>query len=109
MTPRARRALALAAGLGLVGGASALVLNAFSSNMVFFFSPTQVARQEAPQGRSFRVGGLVENGSLQRSDRRTDVLQSRFGPGEQQVQFGVSRIGRDSLLRGFGCHFVITR
>ena len=66
MTPRARRALALIAGLGLVGGASALVLNAFSSNMVFFFTPTQVARHEAPRGRSFRVGGLVEVGSLQR-------------------------------------------
>jgi cytochrome c-type biogenesis protein CcmE len=42
----------------------ALVLNAFQSNMVFFYSPSQVAANEAPQGRTFRVGGLVENGSV---------------------------------------------
>ncbi len=66
MTPRRRRALMVLALLALLGGASALVLNAFRSNLVFFFSPTQVARSEAPQGRSFRVGGLVETGSVQR-------------------------------------------
>ena len=64
MTPRRRRALALGAGLGLLAGAIALVLNAFENNLVFFFSPTQVARQEAPVGRSFRIGGLVETGSV---------------------------------------------
>ena len=42
------------------------VLNAFQSNLVFFYSPTQVAAKEAPQGRLFRVGGLVLAGSLQR-------------------------------------------
>lgn len=66
MKPRHRRALAIAAGLAALGTATALVLNAFNSNLVFFFSPTQVAAREAPQGRSFRIGGLVEQGSLQR-------------------------------------------
>ncbi len=67
MKPRTRRAAMVLACLALVAGASALVLNAFRSNLVFFFTPTQVARSEAPQGRSFRVGGLVEAGSLVRT------------------------------------------
>ena len=44
----------------------ALVLNAFQSNLVFFFTPTQIASNEAPKGRAFRVGGLVEEKSLRR-------------------------------------------
>lgn len=66
MKPRHRR-LAFAAGaLAALGVAVALVLNAFQSNLVFFFSPTQVAAQEAPVGKTFRIGGLVEPGSVQR-------------------------------------------
>ena len=73
MKPRHRK-IAIAAGIVLVLGAVvALVLNAFQSNMVFFYSPTQVAAREAPQGRTFRLGGLVEKGSLQR-----DGLVVRF-------------------------------
>jgi cytochrome c-type biogenesis protein CcmE len=64
LSPRRRRALALGTGLGLLAGAIALVLNAFENNLVFFFSPTQVVQQEAPTGRSFRIGGLVEAGSV---------------------------------------------
>ncbi|MCY7370478.1 MAG: cytochrome c maturation protein CcmE [Polaromonas sp.] len=66
MKPRAKRGLAVAAGLAALGGAVALMLNAFQSNLVFFFSPTQIAANEAPQGRNFRVGGLVEEGSIRR-------------------------------------------
>jgi cytochrome c-type biogenesis protein CcmE len=58
--------MAIVIGLAVLAGASALVLNAFRSNMVFFFSPSQVVAKEAPRERSFRVGGLVEQGSLQR-------------------------------------------
>ena len=75
MKPRTRRAGLLLVCLALLAGASALVLNAFRSNLVFFFSPSQVARSEAPQGRSFRVGGLVEAGSVQRD---TGSLAMRF-------------------------------
>ncbi len=53
-------------GLVLLGSAAALVLKAFNNNLVFFFSPSQVASKEAPINRSFRLGGLVENGSLKR-------------------------------------------
>ena len=66
MKPRTKRGLAIAVGLGALGVATALVLNAFQSNLVFFFSPTQIAANEAPQGRNFRVGGLVEQGSIRR-------------------------------------------
>jgi cytochrome c-type biogenesis protein CcmE len=55
--------------LGLCGLATAvgLALSAFNENLVFFFSPSQVVAGEAPVARSFRVGGLVEAGSLRRS------------------------------------------
>jgi len=53
-------------GLALIGIAVTLVLNAFQSNLVFFFTPTQIAKKEAPIDRSFRIGGLVQAGSLKR-------------------------------------------
>ena len=66
MKPRHKR-LAIAAGvLSVVGIAAALVLNAFQSNLVFFYSPSQIAAKEAPSGRTFRLGGLVEAGSVKR-------------------------------------------
>jgi cytochrome c-type biogenesis protein CcmE len=66
MTPRRKR-FAIALGiLTVVGAATALVLNAFQSNLVFFYSPSQIAAKEAPLGRTFRVGGLVLEGSVKR-------------------------------------------
>jgi cytochrome c-type biogenesis protein CcmE len=56
----------IVAGLAIMGIAAALVLNAFRSNMVFFFTPSQIAAHEAPTGRSLRIGGLVEVGSIKR-------------------------------------------
>ncbi len=73
MKPRHKRMIWIAAGLGALAVAAALVLNAFQSNLVFFFTPTQIANGEAPKGRQFRVGGLVEQGSVQRSSDSTDV------------------------------------
>ena len=67
MKPRTKRGLAIVCGLAALGIASALVLNAFQSNLVFFFSPSQIAANEAPRERSFRVGGLVEAGSVKRN------------------------------------------
>jgi len=66
MKPRHRRFAWIAAGLAVLGVAVALVLNAFQSNLVFFFSPTDVVENKAPQGRTFRVGGLVEDKSVKR-------------------------------------------
>ena len=66
MKPRHAGSLWIGAGVAVLGVAVALVLNAFQSNLVFFFSPTQVAANDAPQGRAFRIGGLVEEKSLKR-------------------------------------------
>jgi cytochrome c-type biogenesis protein CcmE len=66
MKPRHKR-LAIAGGLLVsVGAAAALVFNAFQSNLVFFYSPSQVAAKEAPSNRTFRLGGLVQGGSVKR-------------------------------------------
>jgi cytochrome c-type biogenesis protein CcmE len=65
----------IVSGLAAFGVAVALVLNAFQSNLVFFFTPTQVASNEAPKDRAFRIGGLVEAGSIV---REKDALTVRF-------------------------------
>ena len=75
MKPRTRRALWIVGGLAALGIAASLVLNAFQSNLVFFFTPTQVAANEAPRDRAFRVGGLVEAGSV---TREKDALTVKF-------------------------------
>ncbi len=76
MTPRRKRRLYLA-GLVVLGmaGATALFLTAFQENLILFHSPTEVAQGKAPTGRTFRVGGLVKEGSLQRGD---EELRVRF-------------------------------
>ncbi|HET7158759.1 MAG TPA: cytochrome c maturation protein CcmE [Burkholderiales bacterium] len=66
MKPRHKRALLIVGGLAALSIAAALVLSAFQQNLVFFFTPTQIAANEAPQGRMFRVGGMVEPGSVKR-------------------------------------------
>jgi len=65
--PRNKRIIAIVGGLVVLGSATALVLTAFRQNLVFFFTPSQVAANEAPPGRTFRIGGMVEKGSVQRS------------------------------------------
>jgi cytochrome c-type biogenesis protein CcmE len=66
MKPRHKK-LAIAGGIFcVVAAAAALVMNAFQSNLVFFYSPTQVAAKEAPSARTFRLGGLVVAGSVKR-------------------------------------------
>lgn len=66
MKPRHKRIAMVAGGVCALGIAAALVLSAFQKNLVFFYTPSQVAAKEAPQGRSFRIGGLVTPGSVQR-------------------------------------------
>ena len=68
MTQRQKRFSMIGLGLVALGIASALVLNAFNSNLVFFFTPTQVANGEVPKGQSFRIGGMVEAGTLTREN-----------------------------------------
>src|SRR5918998_897920 len=75
MKPRHRKLALIGVGLAGLGIAAALVLNAFQNNLVFFFSPTQVAAKEAPVQKTFRIGGLVQQGSVKRED---DGLTMRF-------------------------------
>jgi len=66
MKPRHKR-IAIAVGVvAAVGVAVGLVLDAFQSNLVFFYSPSQIASNEAPANRTFRLGGMVEEGSVRR-------------------------------------------
>ena len=81
MKPRHKRAAIVVGIVAAVGIAAALVLNAFQSNLVFFYSPSQVAAKEAPVGRTFRLGGLVKAGSVQRDGvdvhfQVTDTVQT---------------------------------
>ena len=66
MKPRHKKLAAIGVGVAALGIVVALVLTAFQKNLVFFFSPTQVAAKEAPLGRTFRIGGIVEPGSVKR-------------------------------------------
>ena len=75
MKKRHKRIAFIVASLAALGLATWLVLGAFRQNLVFFFSPTQVAAKEAPVNKTFRIGGLVENGSLKREN---DGLTIRF-------------------------------
>lgn len=66
MKARHKRMALIGGGLAALGIASALVLNAFQDNLVFFFTPTQVSAGEAPENRTFRIGGMVQAASVQR-------------------------------------------
>ncbi len=115
MKARSKRGLAILVGLASLGIASALVLNAFRANLVFFFSPSQIAAREAPLERGFRLGGLVEQGSIRRSGKDltvhfvvtdlartvpvvyTGLLPDLFREGKGVVAQG--RLGADGVFR----------
>jgi len=73
--PRTKRIAIVAGGLAALAVAAGLVLTAFQQNLVFFFTPSQVAAKEVPQGKTFRIGGMVEKGSVA---RQADGLTVRF-------------------------------
>ncbi len=80
MTIKQKRLALILGALAVIGVAVALVLTAFKQNLVFFFTPTQIVAKEAPTGRTFRLGGMVEAGSVKRdgvnvSFRVTDTAQ----------------------------------
>ena len=68
MKPRHKRLAFVAGGIAALGIVTALLLNVFNSNMVFFFSPSDVLSGKAPSERDFRLGGMVEEGTLERED-----------------------------------------
>lgn len=115
MTPRRQRLALIGAALAALGLGAYLILSAFQKNLVFFFTPTQVIAGDAPQGRAFRLGGMVEEGSLRRATgdvqvtfvvtdtaRRVPVtyrgiLPDLFKEGKGVVSQG--RLGNDGVFR----------
>ena len=101
MKPRHRRLAWIGAGLATLGVAAALVLNAFQSNLVFFFTPSQVVAKEAPQSRPFRIGGLVESGSLAR-DPNSLTVQFRVTDTAQTIPVTYTGLLPDLFKEGKG-------
>jgi len=102
MKKRHKRIVFIVTSLAALGLAAWLVLGAFRNNLVFFFSPTQVAAKEAPVGRTFRIGGLVEAGTLKRD---TDGLTIRFSVTDTATTLPVVYKGilPDLFKEGRGC------
>lgn len=102
MKRRHKRVTFIAVGLAGLALAAYLVTNAFRNNLVFFFSPTQVAAKEAPVNRTFRIGGLVEEGTL---NRENDGLTVRFTVTDTAASIPVVYKGilPDLFKEGRGC------
>lgn len=102
MKKRHKRIAFIVAAVAGLSIAAALALSAFQSNLVFFFSPSQVVAKEAPIGRTFRVGGLVEKNSLKRDN---DGLTVRFAVTDTAKTIPVVYKGilPDLFKEGKGC------
>jgi cytochrome c-type biogenesis protein CcmE len=102
MKRRHKRIIFICCSLAALGLATWLVLGAFRNNLVFFFSPTQVAAKEAPIGRTFRIGGLVQDGTLKRDP---DGLTIRFSVTDTATTIPVVYKGilPDLFKEGRGC------
>ena len=114
MKPKERRMILIGLGMLALAAAAALTLTAFEENLVFFYSPTDLAQREMPPGRLFRLGGLVEEDSLMKLDdgltiafRITDlshsvpvtyrgILPDLFGEGQGVVTDGT--LGPDGVF-----------
>ena len=102
MKRRHKRIVFICAGLAAIGLATWLVLGAFRNNLVFFYSPTQVSAKEAPVNKTFRIGGLVQQGTLKRD---TDGLTVRFNVTDTASNIAVVYKGilPDLFKEGRGC------
>lgn len=102
MKRRHKRITFIFVGLAGLAIAAYLVASAFRDNLVFFFSPTQVAAKEAPINRTFRIGGLVEDGTLKRD---SDGLTVRFTVTDTAASIPVVYKGilPDLFKEGKGC------
>jgi len=106
MTPRQKRMVTVAAILAGVGIATAFALQAFQKNLLYYYSPTQIQAGEAPASRAFRVGGLVENGSVQRAPGSLEVrftltdFSNRVGVSYTGVLPDLFREGQGIIARG---------
>src|SRR5579863_3585519 len=101
MSRKRRRLLALAVGLALLGAATALVLAAFNQNLVFFYSPSDLAAKGIGPGRRIRIGGMVEEHSLQRQDDGQTAL-FRVTDGKTNIAVSYTGILPDLFREGQG-------
>jgi cytochrome c-type biogenesis protein CcmE len=90
MRARTKRFLFIIGGIVIIAAAVGLVLFALKNNVSLYFTPTQVFNKEAPQDRNFRIGGLVEVGSLK---REKDGLTSHFVITDMQKSMPVTYKG----------------
>ncbi|HUO82448.1 MAG TPA: cytochrome c maturation protein CcmE [Gammaproteobacteria bacterium] len=90
MSPRRRRMVLVGLVLAGVSLAAAFALRAFQENLLYFYSPSQVAAGEPPAGRQFRLGGMVQDGSVERA------------PGSLEVRFVLTDFERDIPVRYTG-------
>jgi len=100
MKRRHRRITFIVAGLAALGLAAYLAASAFRNNLVFFFSPTQVAAKEAPVGRTFRIGGLVQEGTLKRDGLNVQFVVTDTAANIPVVYNGILP---DLFKEGRGC------
>jgi cytochrome c-type biogenesis protein CcmE len=102
MKRRHKRVAFILGSLAGLGIATYFVASAFRNNLVFFFSPTQVAAKEAPVNRTFRIGGLVESGTLKREN---DGLTVHFTVTDTATSIPVVYKGilPDLFKEGRGC------
>ena len=87
MTRKRRRLIAVLTGLVMLGGATAMALLAFNDNLVFFYSPSDLAAKTVGPERRIRIGGLVEDQSLVKEDGRRVAFRVTDGKAELKVVF----------------------
>jgi cytochrome c-type biogenesis protein CcmE len=87
VTRKRRRLIVVLVGLAMLGGATALVLAAFNDNLVFFYSPSDLAEKAVGPERRIRIGGLVEDQSLVREDGRRVAFRVTDGKKDLKVVF----------------------
>ncbi|MFA4969645.1 MAG: cytochrome c maturation protein CcmE [Sulfuritalea sp.] len=112
MKPRQKRIALIAGGLASLAIAAVLTLNALDSNIALYVTPSEVAAGKSPQGKAFRIGGLVKEGSVKRQDMTvrfiitdtakeipvayTGILPDLFRDGKGAVVQG--RLGSDGVF-----------
>ena len=99
MTPRQKRFAWITSGLAALALVAGLLLYALNSNIVFFYTPTQVSQGEAPSSRAFRIGGLVEPGSLKRDGTQVEFVVT---DGKHQITVGYVGTLPDLFREGKG-------
>lgn len=102
MKPRTRRFAWIAAGVAALATAVSLVLFALRGNLVFFFTPTQIAANEAPRHKTFRLGGLVEKGSVGRDPADAVVVTFRVTDNAKTIDVRFRGVLPDLFSEGRG-------